>query len=531
MEAAFFLGTVFDIELKRKELEAQNLSRDEIRATFEKDYRTFSRKSAFTCLCCNKPVNMNLTKDEGRPFFFKHIDGEECTYSENNKTYDSHIVKHEDKRRKDIGLTVFKEIAEGQMKPFGIEIERGYFYKKKLSFIPDFILKFPYSDQAWAIDYFTSIGQGLTNGSYARHLRQRMETYKSEGFKVFSFIDNTWLAIDRGTAKGTLLSAEKNVTMKENEDYRWDAFLNNELTNETLSFLKEEIGIYDLNIDTKSISYVDIDNRICKIIRFLEAGQSERNLTFYKLAEIDVPLDRALSLNPNHDNLLLHGLNEDDVRQEFKVSLLRRLEIAEAEKKAREEKLKIEEELKKSREKKEFERKVIGEKYYNDKEINEEELTTEMEKLAREASDRPVDMSPEEWEWYKKTGRRFTRRNNMIQTKQPSVTYESVEQKIKREKREKLKDKLLTFPITGESYLNGEREHWRRCVLKWIKVHTQEDELTISISKLLNNLKAEGITFNQNEKIVQYPIKNFINFYQQEVKKDLKMKLNLTYID
>jgi hypothetical protein len=194
LDSAYLHNSIFNIELKRRELEQQKLKRFEVKRWFEDHYRVFSKKSAFTCLCCNKPVNMNLTKDEGRPFYFRHNDESECSYSENTKTYDKHVSKLEDKSKKDIGLTIFREILEGELKPFNVEIERGYHYKKKLSFIPDFIIKFPKSDDLWAIDYFTAIDQGLATGSYARHLSKRMKTYKEEGFKTFS-ICGSWLAI------------------------------------------------------------------------------------------------------------------------------------------------------------------------------------------------------------------------------------------------------------------------------------------------------------------------------------------------
>jgi uncharacterized protein YllA (UPF0747 family) len=54
------------------------------------------------------------------------------TYSENSKTYETQISTHQDKQKKDVGLTVFREILEG-LKPFGAEIERGYFYKGLLN--------------------------------------------------------------------------------------------------------------------------------------------------------------------------------------------------------------------------------------------------------------------------------------------------------------------------------------------------------------------------------------------------------------
>lgn len=151
MDSAYLHNSVFNIELKRRELEQQNLTRPEVKRWFEDNYRVFSKKSAFTCICCNKPVNMNLTKDEGRPFYFRHNDESECSYSENTTTYDKHVSKHEVKSKKVIGLTIFKEILEGELKPYDVEIERGYHYKKKLSFIPDFIIKFPNSEERWAI--------------------------------------------------------------------------------------------------------------------------------------------------------------------------------------------------------------------------------------------------------------------------------------------------------------------------------------------------------------------------------------------
>lgn len=218
LEEALLHGDLFNIEAKRTEYERQHLNRSEISRQLTMQYRAFSKKKAFTCPCCDEPVNMNLTKEEGRPFYFKHLDGKKCAYSENSKTYDTHIFTQQDKQKKDIGLTVFREIVEGQLKPLNTVIERGYFYKKKLSFIPDLIVRFPFSEQVWAIDYFTSISQS----SYAHNLEKRMKTYKEEGFKVITFIDDLWLAINSETDKGTLLTAEMHVANKHKEDHLWD---------------------------------------------------------------------------------------------------------------------------------------------------------------------------------------------------------------------------------------------------------------------------------------------------------------------
>ncbi|WP_312470325.1 hypothetical protein [Neobacillus sp.] len=79
MEEALLHGDVVNIEARRMELEEQNLSRSEIRRQLTSQYRAFSKKKAFTCPCCDEPVNMNLTVDDGRPFYFKHLDGKKCT--------------------------------------------------------------------------------------------------------------------------------------------------------------------------------------------------------------------------------------------------------------------------------------------------------------------------------------------------------------------------------------------------------------------------------------------------------------------
>ncbi|WP_193747855.1 hypothetical protein [Neobacillus niacini] len=42
----------------------------------------------------------------------------------------------------------------------------------------------------------------------------------------------------------------------------------------------------------------------------------------------------------------------------------------------------------------------------------DEQVELEMMQRAKAANERPVSMSPEEWEWYKKTGRTFTKRTN-----------------------------------------------------------------------------------------------------------------------
>ena len=321
LDSAKLHQLTFNIELKRKELEQKYTNRSELIRWFESHYRIFSKKSAFTCLCCNKPVNMNLTKAEGKSFYFKHNDESECSYSDNTKTYQNQVSTFEDKPKKDVGLTIFREILEGELMPFNAEIERGFHYRKRLSFVPDFIITFPNSDKQWAIDYFTSVNQEITSGSYARHLEKRMKTYQKEGFKSFTFVDDRWHSFLEETNKGTLLSAELVITSKTNEDDQWDEFLKRNITGDLLNFFMEDTGASMEAFKTRNISYVNIDHRLCTIFRFIPTSQNERNITFFKLFELKIPLAHALSISAGQDHFMLSDKNEDYNRREFLKNL------------------------------------------------------------------------------------------------------------------------------------------------------------------------------------------------------------------
>jgi hypothetical protein len=529
LEEAILHGDIVNIEALRLGLERQNLNRNEIKRQLNERYRVFSKKSAFICPCCNEPVNMNLTKEDGRPFYFKHLDGKKCTYSENSKTYENHVSSNQDKQRKDIGLTLFREILEGQLKPLGAEIERGYFYKKKLSFIPDFTVKFPFSDEVWAIDYYTSISQG----SYTHNLSKRINTYREEGFKVFSFIDDLWLAVNEETDKGTLLSSEMLVAAKGKEDQNWDQFLNQDRSGISLQFIDPDFSILQLPIDTRSIAYVNTENRICKIIRFLIVEKNNRNLTFFKLSQPTITLERALTLNNERDNFLLFSENEEDLRQSFMLSLLDKIRQTEEEEKAKKEaieslqrnvKIKFETIEKTLSEYKED---TPTNHNFRSKQISDEQIEEDMLARAKVANERPINMSPEEWEWYKKTGRTFSKESTWSIHPQHVPANKTQDEKV----REELKDKLFSQPIRGDYFIDGPSANWRKFILKWISIHQLGENLTVSMKTLIKDMKDFGITFNQKDPIVQYPIKEFFLFYQRELKKVLKDKLNITFIE
>jgi hypothetical protein len=530
MDEALLHGDVINIEIKRLELESEKINREDIINQLNKRYRALSRKKAFTCRCCEEPVNMNLTQEEGRPFYFKHYDGKKCSYSENSKTYETQVSLHQDKKKKDMGLTVFREILEGQLKPLGAVVERGYFYKKKLSFIPDFTVSFPFSKEVWAIDYFTSI----TEGSYAQNIEKRLNTYNREGLKSFSFIDDFWLAMDSETNKGTLLTPELLVTRKIQEDHAWDQFLNDELPLELQKIVTEVLEL-PFPVDTRSIAYVNIDSRSCKMIRFVVTQKNDRNVTFHKLSESTAPLERALTLNNKQDDFLFHLENEDDLRVEFFHAVLDKKEQAEREEIVQREAL---EKTEREEEEREAVLQVIrleaqerGEPVKEIKQRNDEQIEEEMALRAEEANKRPINISPEQWEWYKNTGRMYPSRDKGVVQRPLNPTSNQSEDMYAKHQREKFKQKLLTHPIKGDQFIDGPPSNWRGFILKWINTHQEEESLIVSMKELLSDMKAGRIAFNQKESHVQHPVRDFLLLYQAGLKREMRRKVNVIFVD
>jgi hypothetical protein len=323
------------------------------------------------------------------------------------------------------------------------------------------------------------------------------------------------------------------VAAKGSEDQNWDQFLNQDESGISLDFIDPNFSILQLPIDTRSIAYVNTENRICKIIRFLIVEKNNRNLTFCTLSQPTITLELALTLNNERDNFLLFSENEEDLRQAFMLSLLDKIRQTEEKEKAKKEafeSLQRNDEIKFETSEKtpyEYKEDTPNNHDFRSKQISDEQIEKEMLARTKVANERPISMSPEEWEWYKKTGRTFSKKTNWPIHPQYVPANEAKDEKV----REKLKDKLFSRPIRGDYFIDGPSANWRKFILKWISIHQLGENLTVSMKKLIKDMKDSGITFNQKDPIVQYPIKEFFLFYQRELKKDLKDKINITFIE
>jgi hypothetical protein len=212
-----------------------------------------------------------------------------------------------------------------------------------------------------------------------------------------------------------------------------------------------------------------------------------------------------------------------------------KLKQAEAEEKAQQEAMeqlqRKEEEKKAALEKQRIETEERSRLYHEMMRRSEEQVEIEMLQRAKVASERPVGMSPETWEWYQKRGIVFNSNNNSIIKTQPAAAVIETKGKPVDKEREKFKEKLLSYPIKGDNFINGAVATWRSFILKWVKNNQHGDTLTVSLKKLLNEMRESGITFNQKDSIVQYPVKEFFVFYQLALKKDLKKKIEIIFLN
>ena len=376
----------------------------------------------------------------------------------------------------------------------------------------------------WAIDYFTAIDQGLTSGSYARHLSKRMKTYKEEGFKPFSFVDYSWLSFLEETNKGTLLTAETYVTSKTHEDDQWDTFLEENLQGELLDFFNKDTGATVREFDTRNIAYVDIFNRLCTIFRFFPISQHDRNITFYKLSSSEIPLDRALSVNADQNHFVLSKENEDERRNDFLKELMEKKQrfeleqqkLKEEQEKIRAEEVRIKQEEEKQRTRLRAEEEERQKQRQRDKELEDEKNEREMQEIARRAALRPIEVHPDHWNYRNQRRSRYS--NYTYQQSPPESNYNEIEDSVDKKKKEKVRDMLLSQPITGEPYIDGDTMSWRNVILKWINENQSGDSLVVSLQKIIGHMKNTGVSFNQNDKLVKYPIKSFLEYYQKTLK-------------
>ncbi|WP_449623172.1 hypothetical protein [Robertmurraya sp. Marseille-Q9965] len=541
MNVALLNDYEIDIESLGIELEEQGYVRNEVKKQLNDRYRRFSQKGDFRCVCCDERVEMVLSED--KVFFFRHYDKEKCSYSENYKTYKSQKENLEDAPKHRAGKAILRTYLEGTCKINNIRLIDGYRFKSTLSFVPDFILEFP-DGKRWGIDYLT----GLKNDrKYANSLNRRRHTYIQNHFTPIFLFDSYWLAYEPDINYVSLVEGELLCVSQSKLDYVWTDFIRGLEKNLKNILLNNR----PFNFQVKSMAYFAPHESEINIIRFLQENENLRKTrTVYK--PIKVPLEKALTINHEQSDFIYTDENEDGYREEFKRQLERIYQQQENLRKQQEfERARKEEEERKQRE---FVRAREGERkkraaqntsdYYDSttdvpftgrsQQQMDADLKRDMQSLQRKnLSDKPY--------WYKPAIQHLSKYyggdgevekdpqsienapinetglcSATLENDRPWEAKSNITSRLPNWK----VDEILNHYVNGEAYFIGDQRKWKEIVLNSFELIYHDK---ISIPQLMHKIKEQGMEFKQSEKIMSYPIKEYIQFISKKVKKYIKL--------
>lgn len=74
---------------------------------------------------------------------------------------------------------------------------------------------------------------------------------------------------------------------------------------------------------------------------------------------------------------------------------------------------------------------------------------------------------------------------------------------MEQEKKKKKIERILNRQYTGEGYINGSPIVWKKVVLHHFNQILRNQ---MTVDELIMKMKNVGITFNQTEKLIRYPV-------------------------
>ncbi|MBB3908746.1 hypothetical protein [Anoxybacteroides rupiense] len=259
--------------------------------------------------------------------------------------------------------------------------------------------------------------------------------------------------------------------------------------------------------DTRSIVYVNPEDRTCKILRFLMTNQRH---AFVLTTPLEISLEQALSITPDMETFQLYSHEENKQMVLLKEELLAKYYqiLAEEER--------LQEAIYEHIQTMEERIKEWGQASTNNKIRSQEEMD---EDLSRRFKALNSSYMKRKAELLIQSARQHILQHHTVNT-YPEPSDMTTEEKVAMKKREEQKEKILNYKIAGETYINGNPRKWKEIVLyKFNAVYRHE----MTLPQLLDYLKKNNVTFNQSEKLVIYPIREFLLYIAKEVGKDLNV--------
>lgn len=483
MNTALLNGKEVNIEKAEEELARKGFRKKEIKSQLVDNYRRFSQKGSFRCICCNTRVDLVLGNE--RAYHFRHFNKDNCTYSENHKTYNKHVEQLEDKPKHSIGKTIIRTYLEGTCKINHANLLEGSRYKNKLSFVPDFILEFP-SGQAWAIDYVTGLKE---DKKYANSIKRRLESYEKHQLKRIILFDSYWLAYKEDFSYVSLVEGELLCVKDSLQDKVWSEFLSK--LKSPLSDIFFNGDLYSTQV--QSMIYINPSERELDVVRFVQNPLNPLK-TRTVCSPLKIPFEKAFVINHLDDDFTYYIDNEEEIRATVKKQLMVKYE----------EQLKAQEDRKK---KEEAWRK------------QQSHIRTPQQ-IDRDLRFNQKIQNTRNPHWYKQMVEYMTRTvepqkevaistDSELDQLDDQVTFHIPKWKL---------EEVLNHYVNGEAYFSGESRNWKLIVLK---SYREVINGRMTTQKLLEEIQKQDIKTSQLDHTMRHPIDYYIKYLGRKLKKEL----------
>jgi hypothetical protein len=362
-------------------------------------------------------------------------------------------------------------------------------------------------------------------------------------------IDRSNFAIEKRNNGIVLWETERVGSMVTKEDVNWtESFKEYANRDDFLEFSNYPKSVSREDFDVKSVYYVSLSNDITtiRVMRYIDdvVDKPSRGLLLGETYQI--PLSQALQTEYESFRLS-DGNTEKRLREEKKnaylqwqeeqrINLIKEQEIEKERLKTLRE---IEEKNNEFEKQREMERLLANEKMISlaDPDMKSskqsDSIDGNQEKVPYKeitANDlfgngpRPGDFSMREWNEHVRNGGlpwNKKRKNNEIDFQLQPVLSVSLEIG----KYEVFEETLLQTLIKGEQYISLNSYEWRKLLLDWLDCRYDKQNWRISTNEIMENLKKNGVIFRDQERLVKYPIQEFLHIYQRDLKKYLKLNV------
>lgn len=505
--------------------------------------KKLAEKGLFQCPYCKAKLIVKYGEERGQ--YFSHQHSEACEVSKKIDQSEKRYRKQIERETKNYHamLAILHDELAGQSKMNSmIQLDYGYKAKPELKEYPDIWLKI--GEKEYGLSIVTNVKSSM-DSKLANQITKRQQNFLEHGMEPIWFIEKEEQSIEMSKNALVLWDVEFSISSKTEEDKKWDAMLTELVKDQHFfSYFQYPISMDPLTVDVRSMYYIYStgDRTVVKVMRFLKDRVVKPYRAFLLNEGYEIPFADALVVKK--EILLSQPKVEEENRNEFikKFQLLQiqfqeQQRIQEEQKRLEErqrEKIRLEmirqtnhQEKVKSAWKMDVANKSLSNNYQQSisgNEIPNINRLGELNELLAKTSvlnEKPISLMSKS-----KHQRIIEEMSKIWGTENPSIqvnmsqTNTPPEQKVDDEKRNKLKEEILSHYVNGQQYINGSQRKWKEFVLYRFK---QVYEKKLTVQDLIVLMKNAGFTFNQPDKHVYYPIRDYLIYIGKKSKKPLDL--------